>query len=447
VSGGPFPGTPGSIPPQRESGTEIGAPPRLEDVLQVGPVEELAASLKRISGLDVMVRSNTGATLLDSSSGTLASEIAPDVTESLQQRASGTAFLVAPIEYDHDVIGRIVVGPFASLGDAEHTGLPKLTPDQARGYLEHFRLSLDLILHAAQRANFASTMHLASIEESYAELLRKNAALEEAYARLKELDHLKSSFLATVSHELRTPLTSIIGYSEMLSEGMCGALTAEQLEYVQTIRNKGDQLLSLILSLLDLSKLESGTLQMRPTAVPIEAVLQDAVSTLAPVAAKKGVRLSLASGSATPAVRADPDRLRQVFVNLVENAVKFTPAGGSVTLMARETEAPAGDGAGLVLLAPVRRELEVRVHDTGIGIPTHERTRVFDPFYQVDQSSTREQSGAGLGLAIVKRIVEGHQGRIRVEANEPNGSVFVVTLPFLGGSGVGPASVRPRAEP
>ncbi|HTJ83900.1 MAG TPA: HAMP domain-containing sensor histidine kinase, partial [Polyangiaceae bacterium] len=315
----------GSDPPSRPSGTELGSTPLLEELLQVGALRELAASLRRLSGLDVLVRSSSGTTLLDSSAdGALEREVAPDASDAVVQRPSGTSFLVAPIEYDHDVIGRIVVGPFVSDADAP-AGIPRLSPEQARGYLEHFRLSLDLILHSAQRAHYASTMHVASIEESYSELLRKNSALEEAYSRLKELDHLKTSFLATVSHELRTPLTSIIGYSEMLSEGMCGPLTEEQLEFVQTIRAKGDQLLRLILSLLDLSKLESGTLQMRTLPVPIEAVLEDAVSTLAPTATKKGVKLRFVAGAPTPAVRVDPDRMRQVFVNLTENAVKFTP--------------------------------------------------------------------------------------------------------------------------
>lgn len=425
----------------RVSGTDFGDTPRLEELLGTATLSELAASLTSVSGLGVAVRSSGGVDLFGQ--GSSAAALLADPADGVLHHG-GESFLVAAIEYDHDAIGRVALGPFrtaASQGSTPAGDGPTLTVEQAQSYLAHFLLSLDLILHAAQRAIYASTMHLASIEESYSELLRKNKALEEAYARLKELDHLKSSFLATVSHELRTPLTSIIGYSDMLAEGMCGAMTKDQLEYVQTIRQKGDQLLSLIMSLLDLSKLDSGTLRMHAVAVPIESILQDAMSTLGPAAAKKGVKVTVESSSAVPAIRADPDRLRQVFVNLVENAVKFTPKGGHVSLVARETEAPP-DAAGLVLLAPLRREIEVRVKDTGLGIPTHERTRVFDPFYQVDQSSTREQGGTGLGLAIVKRIVEAHQGRIRVEGNEPTGAVFVVNLPLPVGSGS-----RPRVEP
>jgi two-component system sensor histidine kinase BarA len=414
-----------SLPPTFEA-------PRLEELLPADALRELVASFEKTCGLGVWVRSTSGAELAGSSAQDAFASVSLEGDEISEVRApEGLTYVLGLVEFDHDPIGRIAVGPYV-VSDREDCEArpPRMRPATARAHLDHLRISLDLILHARQRASYAAQMHLATIEESYAELLRKNSALEEAFSRLQELDHLKSSFLATISHELRTPLTSIIGYSEMLAEGMCGPLTKEQLEFVQTIRMKGDQLLRLILSLLDLSKLESGTLRMHPISMPIEAVLQDAISTMAPAAAKKGVKVALATQPATPALRADPDRLRQVFVNLLENAVKFTPKGGEVTVSAELVEGgTSADAGGLVLLAPMNRDVEIRVADTGIGIPAHERSRIFDPFYQVDQSSTREQGGAGLGLAIVKRIVEAHGGRIRVEANAPKGTVFVVTLP------------------
>lgn len=414
-----------SLPPTFEA-------PRLEELLPADALRELVASFEKTCGLGVWVRSTSGAELAGSSAQDAFASVSLEGDEISEVRApEGLTYVLGLVEFDHDPIGRIAVGPYV-VSDREDCEArpPRMRPATARAHLDHLRISLDLILHARQRASYAAQMHLATIEESYAELLRKNSALEEAFSRLQELDHLKSSFLATISHELRTPLTSIIGYSEMLAEGMCGPLTKEQLEFVQTIRMKGDQLLRLILSLLDLSKLESGTLRMHPISMPIEAVLQDAISTMAPAAAKKGVKVALATQPATPALRADPDRLRQVFVNLLENAVKFPPKGGEVTVSAELVEGgTSADAGGLVLLAPMNRDVEIRVADTGIGIPAHERSRIFDPFYQVDQSSTREQGGAGLGLAIVKRIVEAHGGRIRVEANAPKGTVFVVTLP------------------
>jgi two-component system, NarL family, sensor histidine kinase BarA len=431
-----------SVSPASETGLER---PRIAELLPAAEARELFSSFTASTGLAVTLLDEADQVVVGlaehpTPGGTLrvteilASQAAPEdtgVSENGKTATPAGAFLVHPVLYDLEPLGTIVVGPLSerAAGAAAHA--------------DHLLVTLDLLLHARQRAHYASSMHLASIEESYAEVLRKNAALEDALARLKELDHLKSSFLATVSHELRTPLTSIIGYSEMLAEGMCGPLTKEQLEFVQTIRQKGDQLLQLILSLLDLSKLESGTMRMHPIAVPIEAVLNDAVTTVGPAAAKRGVRISVKPGPPVPYIKADPDRLRQIFVNLADNAVKFTPKGGEVSLSAGIIEARSTD-AGAVLLSPLRRELEIRVNDTGIGIPHHERHRIFDAFYQVDQSSTREQGGAGLGLAIVKRLVEAHQGRIRVEDHEPQGTSFVVTLPLISSSTSG-ARVRVEA--
>jgi signal transduction histidine kinase len=188
------------------------------------------------------------------------------------------------------------------------------------------------------------------------------------------------------------------------------------------------------MGLLDLGKLESGTMRMTMRSIGMGSVLGEVVSTLTPTARKKGVTLALDCAATLAPVSGDPERLRQVFLNLVENAIKFTPREGSVTLRARMVDAgddpSAGeDDAGLALLAPTRARLEVRVIDTGIGIPPRERGKVFDAFYQVDSSSTREYGGTGLGLSIVKRLVEGHGGTIGIEENRPRGTVFVVTLP------------------
>jgi signal transduction histidine kinase len=161
---------------------------------------------------------------------------------------------------------------------------------------------------------------------------------------------------------------------------------------------------------------------------------------------KKGVTIELEVPPDLPQVLGDADRLRQVFINLTDNAVKFTPPQGTVRLAARLTvDQPVGE-PGLVLVAPLRPVIEVRVIDTGVGIAESEREKVFDPFYQIDQSSTREHGGAGLGLAIVKRLVEAHQGSIRVESNEPHGAVFVVTLPASRPSNLPPRSSGPPSS-
>jgi len=237
---------------------------------------------------------------------------------------------------------------------------------------------------------------------------------------------------------------------EVVDDERSGPLSEEQSEFVKTIHGKGEQLLGLIMGLLDLSKLDSGTMSLRQASTQIAPVLVEVVSTLAPVALKKQVELTLESDNVACELSGDAERLRQVFLNLVENALKFTPRGGKVILRTRVRDGVGGpsdddDDAGSVLLAPMRREVEVTVSDTGIGIAGAERTKVFDAFYQVDSSSTREYGGTGLGLSIVKRIVDAHGGTVTIEGNEPTGTVFVVRLPSAQARRTLPSRVPPPA--
>ncbi|HVY45103.1 MAG TPA: HAMP domain-containing sensor histidine kinase [Minicystis sp.] len=410
-------------------------PQRLEQLVDKRALADMVASFEQLFGIPMRVVSSSGAVLAEA--GPLGDpKLDDDPTREGQADAEGGAvYHVFPIEYDRRPVGRVVLGPYVPAGGSAAfplpAGAPIMTANRVRAIRDHLAAVLDVILFSGHKAFLTSEMHLASVRESYRELTEKNARLEEAYERLKELDRLKSNFLATVSHELRTPLTSIMGYSEMLAEGVGGPLNGEQREFVETIQNKSEQLLALIISLLDLSKLESGTAPVRLARIEIGPVLEETVSTLSPAAGKKNVELACEVEDGLPLVFGDAVRLRQVFSNLTENAIKFTPPGGSVLLVARaatEAAQTGDDDGGLVLVAPLRSAVEVRVVDTGIGIPEGQREKVFDPFYQIDQSSTREHGGAGLGLAIVKRLVESHQGSVRVEANEPRGAVFVVTL-------------------
>ncbi|WP_437677437.1 sensor histidine kinase [Sorangium sp. So ce131] len=424
-------------------------PLSLEDLVDRDALGEMAASFHKLFGLPIRIQSTSGATLAEAG--------APAGGDLAEPRFADALHQVFPIEYDGRTIGRSLLGPYlpedaeeppaAALDPACAAGAPprlaRLRPERLGAIADHLRAVLDLILFSGHKSLLTSTMHVASIRESFRELSQKNAELEQAYERLKELDRLKSNFLATVSHELRTPLTSIMGYSEMLAEGIGGPLNGEQREFIETIRSKSEQLLGLIMSLLDLSKLESGTLIVHRTEVMVAPVLFEAASTMAPAAAKKGVELRIDADGDLPPVLGDGDRLRQVFINLVENAVKFTEAGGEVLLAARAVSEDADDLPGLVLVAPLQQAVEIRVIDTGIGIPPAERLKVFDPFYQIDQSSTREHGGTGLGLSIVKRLVEAHGGTVRIETNEPRGTVFVVKLPTAAGAPANSVSPPP----
>lgn len=460
-----------------ENAIDIDATLRLEDLVDREALVELCESFFTLFGIPVRVLSKDGTLLADATRehevcgyiNTFASGRAacgatvgavkigdPDDDGTLIHPCfSGLQYRVVAIDYEARRIGRFILGPYlpsetsdvpSSLLDLDEgvdattaksllVKVPRAKPETVQRVARHLKAALDLILFSGHKTLLTSQMHLLSVRESFRELTEKQARLQEAYDRLRELDRLKSNFLATVSHELRTPLTSIIGYGEMLAEGIAGPLNEEQKEFVGTIREKGEQLLHLIQSLLDMSKLESGTMSVRREKVRIEDVLAEVMKTLAPSARKKGVTLRLECDPRLPDLRADPERLRQVFINLGDNAVKFTPSGGTVTYRVTAVEQGRradsdGDDIGFALLGPVRSHLEIRVIDTGIGIPIAERQKVFDPFYQVDSSSTREYGGTGLGLSIVKRLVESHEGSIRVDEHSPRGAVFVVALPI-----------------
>jgi signal transduction histidine kinase len=352
---------------------------------------------------------------------------------------SGCRYCVQPVVYEGDIIGRIVFGPFVPEDlvrlPQSLTGISKDFDEKlAAGYLQkirrvaqatsekivkHFGDLVDVLVFTGHKNQLTARLHIEAMQESYRELQEKNRQLEASYAALKELDRLKSNFIATMSHELRTPLTSVIGYSEMMLEGLGGPLTSEQREYLAIIMEKGENLLQLITSILDISKIEAGRTRLVIAEVDVGQVLRDAVATVLPLARKKGVKV-VWEPSPLPRIHCDRDKVRQCIVNLVNNAVKFTPAGGQVTVDAR----------------PLQGErVALQVADTGIGIAPDHLARVFDVFYQVDGSSTREYGGAGLGLAIVKSYVEAHGGEVKVESAPGKGSTFTVVLPVRAAAG------------
>jgi signal transduction histidine kinase len=354
---------------------------------------------------------------------------------------TGLRYVVMPVRWEGDLLGRVILGPFTpeELGDFPGTltdiqgldlararellGRVRRAPERtAAQVLAHFGQVLGALVASGQKTYLTTQVHIEAMLETHRELESQNTKLVQANARLKELDRLKSSFLGTVSHELRTPLASILGYSEMLAEGLAGALNPEQLLYVRTIVEKGETLLNLISSLLDLSQIEAGRLRLAMAPVDLGQVIQTAVSSVSPQAQRKGLELEVRLPPAPqPRLAGDMDKLRQVVVNLLANAVKFTPVGGKVRVLLSEP------GPQPELSAPGYR---ISVEDTGVGIRSEEFERIFQSFYQVDGSSTREYGGAGLGLAIVKSLVEGHGGRVVVESDYGRGSRFTVVLPL-----------------
>ena len=230
--------------------------------------------------------------------------------------------------------------------------------------------------------------------------------------QLREMDRLKSEFLASMSHELRTPLNSIIGYSEIMLMGINGPLNAESTEDVQAILKSGRHLLNLINDILDLAKIEAGRMTLDIDEVNIHALLDDIQVSHAPQLKKKSLRFVLDLEKNLPNIEADPLRLKQILTNLVTNAVKFTEKGHIYLRATKENE-----------------WVNISVQDEGIGISEEDLSSIFEQFRQVDGSSTRRAEGTGLGLTITNHLVELHGGKIHVESTLNVGSTFTVRLP------------------
>lgn len=239
---------------------------------------------------------------------------------------------------------------------------------------------------------------------------------------LRRLENIRKDFVANVSHELRTPLTSIKGYVEALLDG--GRDDPEtSVRFLDIILKQSDRLNLILEDLLQLSKIESGQVQFKQEPLHIGSVVERTIAMVKPLADKKHHRLSSQISADLPLISGDQERLVQVLANLVDNAIKYTPEGGLITVAARRI--PVAKNT-----ADEQRDgIELTVTDTGIGIPERDRPRVFERFYRVDKARSRELGGTGLGLAIVKHIVEGHGGQVWVEGNVPTGSRFVVRLP------------------
>jgi signal transduction histidine kinase len=231
--------------------------------------------------------------------------------------------------------------------------------------------------------------------------------------RLKEVDRLKQEFLANMSHELRTPLNSIIGYSEVLRDGVDGDLTEEALEDVDAIYTSGKHLLTLINEILDMAKIEAGQMQLNLKEMQITDLVQEVVRDSQILLKDKPVTLNTVSDPALPPIQGDRLRLKQILLNLLSNAIKFTERG-SITVRC-------------TLAAP--QVLRVEVVDTGVGISDENQRLIFERFRQADGSSTRRVGGTGLGLAITRQLLHLHQGEIGVESTPGAGSTFWFTLP------------------
>ncbi|MEI8336988.1 MAG: ATP-binding protein, partial [Actinomycetes bacterium] len=236
--------------------------------------------------------------------------------------------------------------------------------------------------------------------------------IEQQNERLRELDQLKSEFVANVSHELRTPLTSIMGFTEILSDGSGGELNEQQREYLEIVTRSSQRMHRLIDDLLLLSRLQTHSVTLEVEPVDLVALINESQLELSAAADSAGVTLKLSTADGPP-VRGDSGRLRQVIDNLVNNALKFTPRGGEVNV-----EVIREEGAWILEVA-----------DTGIGIPQEDLEQLFEKFFRASNADPTRTPGTGLGLSITQAIIALHHGEINVSSVMGAGTTFTVTLP------------------
>jgi signal transduction histidine kinase len=239
---------------------------------------------------------------------------------------------------------------------------------------------------------------------------------EKTIVQLKDVDRLKSEFLSSMSHELRTPLNSIIGFADVLLQGIDGELSELATNDIRLIYSSGQHLLALINDILDLSKIEAGKLELVPESVNVVEVINEVLATSTTLLKNKPVEVIVEVEENLPSLYADKLRFNQVLLNLVSNAAKFTNEG-SITLKA-EIQDHASD------------MMYISVTDTGIGISDEKLDSIFDRFHQADSSTSRQYGGTGLGLAVCKQLVEMHGGEIGAISEQGVGSTFYFTIPI-----------------
>lgn len=274
---------------------------------------------------------------------------------------------------------------------------------------------------------FRQAHHFAQDELRALNLLADQAAIAVQNAQLflevQRADEAKSEFVSTVSHELKVPMTSIQGYARLMTLGAAGPLSQQQLEFADTILRNVERMGNLITDLLDLSRIESGRIQISPRPVDLSKIAQDAVRSMQDQLAARDHSLEVEIPGSLPGVYVDPARIIEVWINLLSNACKYTPRGGRIRAWAQEYDNAAADPTD-------GRWILCAVEDNGVGIAPEDQERVFEQFYRVERPDTDGEEGTGLGLSISRSIVELHGGRIWVESESGKGSTFLFTLPI-----------------
>lgn len=311
--------------------------------------------------------------------------------------------MLLPMNFKGQILGLIELedSRVERIFTRQEISLAQLLANQAAGAIENARLF--------ERLEEERNLLARRVQERTAELSRTNAELART-ARLKD------EFLAGMSHELRTPLNSILGFAEILQNGVFGPLNERQLKFAKNIEESGTHLLAVINDILDLSKVEAGKMELEVGPVSVEAVCDASLRMIKQLALKKQLQVNQTINDQIAEMQADERRLKQMLVNLLSNAVKFTPEGGQIGLEVR------GDKTEQVV--------HFTVWDTGIGIAPEDLKRLFKPFVQLDSRLARQYNGTGLGLSLVFRMAELHGGGVSVESQVNQGSRFTISLPW-----------------
>jgi PAS domain S-box-containing protein len=274
---------------------------------------------------------------------------------------------------------------------------------------------LEIILSVTSLASITiERKHAEQTIREYAVSLEKRVELRTA--ELMYANRAKDEFLANMSHELRTPLNSVLGFSESLLEGVRGPMEERQKQAVELIHSSGEHLLGLINDVLDVSKIDAGKFEIRPEVVSVNEICQSSLMFIKQLANKKSITVEYSVQPALATMHVDPKRLKQILVNLLNNAVKFTPEKGKVSLE--------------VLADTEKKLMRFSISDTGIGIKPDDLEKLFKPFVQLDSSLSRQYEGTGLGLMLVKQLAELHGGTVQVQSEIGTGSCFIVELPW-----------------